>query len=137
MLVLQRSSYVLAASCQSDTEGARAGINGTNTTKQPCPLVNGTAVPAIRPVAVPEITSLQGGQIMVGVNTTVPTQIKVIQACPCAYCHAHHAPPHLSLIHAMQLCMPEFKHHSACSACFMLSVEEARRLEDLQVGSQH
>lgn len=50
---------------------------GSNVTKPACPLVNGTAVPAIRPVAVPQITSLQGGQIMVGVNNTVPTQIKV------------------------------------------------------------
>ena len=54
-----------------------AGTNSTNNTKPACPLVNGTAVPAIRPVAVPEITSLQGGQILVGVNNTVPTQIKV------------------------------------------------------------
>jgi hypothetical protein len=49
---------------------------GSNVTKPACPLVNGTAVPAIRPVAVPQITTLQGGQIMVGVNNTVPTQIK-------------------------------------------------------------
>ncbi len=51
-------------------------LAGTNNTKPVCPLVNGTAVPAIRPVAVPEITALQGGQILVGVNNTVPTQIK-------------------------------------------------------------
>lgn len=48
-----------------------------NNTKQPCPLVNGTAVPAIRPVTVPEITSLQGGQINVGSSAPAPTQIKV------------------------------------------------------------
>ena len=51
-------------------------LAGANNTKPVCPLVNGTAVPAIRPVAVPEITALQGGQILVGVNNTVPTQIK-------------------------------------------------------------
>ena len=52
---------------------------GTNNTKPPCPAVNGTAVPAIRPVVVPQIVSLQGGQILIGSNSSQPqpTQIKV------------------------------------------------------------
>ena len=50
---------------------------GVNATKPPCPVTNGTAVPAIRPVAVPAITSLAGGQISVGSPTPAPTQIKV------------------------------------------------------------
>lgn len=55
-----------------------AGNNSTNSTKQPCPAVNGTAVPAIRPVAVPEIVSLAEGQILIGnVSQPQPTQIKV------------------------------------------------------------
>ena len=100
--------------------------------------MNGTAVPAIRPVAVPEITSLQGGQIMVGVNTTVPTQIKVIQACPCAHCHAQFAYPHLFLTPAMlNRCMVKFSQHSASSAYVMLLVEQLLRLEELQGGSSH
>ncbi len=52
---------------------------GTNNTKQPCPVTNGTAVPAIRPVAVPQIVSLQGGQILIGNESApMPTQIKVL-----------------------------------------------------------
>lgn len=55
------------------------GTAGTNNTKQPCPVTNGTAVPAIRPVAVPQIVSLQGGQILIGNESAPqPTQIKVI-----------------------------------------------------------
>ena len=54
------------------------GCAGTNNTKQPCPVTNGTAVPAIRPVAVPQIVSLQGGQILIGNESAPqPTQIKV------------------------------------------------------------
>jgi hypothetical protein len=52
-------------------------LSGTNATKQACPLTNGTAVPAIAPVSVPAITSLQGGAINVGAQTPAPTQIKV------------------------------------------------------------
>jgi hypothetical protein len=62
---------------------------GSNVTKPACPLVNGTAVPAIRPVAVPQITSLRGGQIMIGVNNTVPTQIKA-RAYHALACICHH-----------------------------------------------
>lgn len=56
---------------------------GQNSTKPLCPAVNGTAVPAIRPVAVPQIVSLQGGQIQIGnISQPQPTQIKVPNSCP-------------------------------------------------------
>ena len=62
---------------------AVCGCAGTNNTKQPCPVTNGTAVPAIRPVAVPQIVSLQGGQILIGNESAPqPTQIKVPRAVP-------------------------------------------------------
>jgi hypothetical protein len=56
---------------------------GTNSTKPPCPVTNGTAVPAIRPVAVPEIVALSNGQILVGNGQQQqPTQIKVPSGYP-------------------------------------------------------
>ena len=49
---------------------------GVNVSKPLCPVFNSSAVPAIRPVALPEIASLAGGQILVG-QQQLPTQIKV------------------------------------------------------------
>lgn len=49
---------------------------GQNASKPLCPVFNSSAVPAIRPVALPDITSLSGGQILVGPQQ-LPTQIKV------------------------------------------------------------
>ena len=98
--------------------------------------MNGTAVPAIRPVAVPEITSLQGGQIMVGVNTTVPTQIKVPHCHACAhsvkgaYSQLPHTPAKLNAA-----CRDSKSIAHAAHA--MLSVKEALMLERLQVGRSH
>lgn len=49
---------------------------GQNITKPLCPVFNSSAVPAIRPVALPDITALTNGQILVG-QQQLPTQIKV------------------------------------------------------------
>ncbi len=50
------------------------GLNGT---KQPCPVTTQPPIPNIRPVELPQITYLSGGQIYVGVNRPQPIQIKV------------------------------------------------------------
>lgn len=72
-----RCACIMVSSRNSVFDGtllrARAGVNNT---KQPCPVFNSSAVPAIRPVALPDITALSGGQILVG-QQQLPTQIKV------------------------------------------------------------
>ena len=51
---------------------------GKNNTKAPCPAIKQPPVPKIRPVDLPRISQLSGGQIFVGGASSQPIQIKVI-----------------------------------------------------------
>ena len=52
---------------------------GKNITKAPCPVIKQPPVPKIRPVDLPRIIQLSGGQIFVGGASPQPIQIKVTQ----------------------------------------------------------
>ena len=55
---------------------------GKNTTKAPCPVIKQPPIPKIRPVDLPRISQLSGGQIFVGGASLEPIQIKVTQSIP-------------------------------------------------------